>query len=358
MISYIKNGHNITLVSERRMGKTGLIEHVFHDKEIKNDYYTFLVDINSAGSIREFVFLLGKHIFDTLKPRGLRLLEKFFATVPSLRLALKYDPINGAPEFNIGLGEIRQPETSLEQIFRYLESANKRCIVAIDEFQQVASFPEKNMEAILRTIIQRCSNTHFIFAGSIHHMMHEIFFTYSRPFYQSVTPMFIGAIDKDKYVEFASRFFAEAKIGVTDDVIGYVYDWFEGHTWYMQRVFNEIYIQTPAGGRVDLESVYNAVRSIAHAFELTYHNIMSHLTERQKEVLIAIAKEPGKAPEITSTEFIRKNGLMSPSSVQSSVRLLANKQIVGKEQKSYFIFDRFFKIWLNMIYGSGIGAKI
>ena len=352
LISNIKNGRNTAMISERRMGKTGLIEHVYHRPEIADYYYTFLIDIYSTGTLREFVFLLSKHIFETLRPRGQKFIDKFFATITSLRPALKLDHITGIPVFDIGLGEIRQPEVSLEQIFQYLEVANKRCIVAIDEFQQIAKFPEKNVEALLRTHIQRCRNTDFIFAGSVHHMMRDIFFTASRPFYQSVSPMSLGPIEEKKYVDFAAGFFRDAKIDIAGDVIETVYRWFDGHTWSVQRVFNEIYGRTSRGGSVDVPACSQAVKDIADSYETMYHSWMANLTERQKEVLIAIAKE-GKATEITSAEFIRKYGLQSASSVQSSVRQLITKDIVVREMGGYSILDRFFATWLRAAYGLG-----
>jgi len=64
--------------------------------------------------------------------------------ISSLRPAFKLDVLTGAPMFDIGIGEIVKPEYSLEQIFTYLESANKHCVIAIDEFQQIAKYPEKN----------------------------------------------------------------------------------------------------------------------------------------------------------------------------------------------------------------------
>ena len=78
------NGRNIVIVSPRRMGKTGLIEHCFHQKEIAQGYYTFFVDIYATGSLKELVFMLGKHIFDTLKPKGRKFVEGFFAAIGSL----------------------------------------------------------------------------------------------------------------------------------------------------------------------------------------------------------------------------------------------------------------------------------
>lgn len=157
--------------------------------------------------MKEFVYILGKHIFNTLKPKGISILEQFFASISSLRPAFKLDPITGEPVFDIGIGDIRQPELSIEEIFKYLETADKPCLVAIDEFQQIAKYPEKNVEAILRTHIQKCTNTAFVFSGSQRHMMQNIFFSASRPFFQSATFMNLDAISEDVYCSFVRQHF-------------------------------------------------------------------------------------------------------------------------------------------------------
>lgn len=51
---------------------------------------------------------------------------------------------------------------TLEEIFKYLAKADKPCIVAVDEFQQITNYSEKNVEALLRTHIQHCNNAQFI----------------------------------------------------------------------------------------------------------------------------------------------------------------------------------------------------
>lgn len=89
------------------------------------------IDIYATGSIKELVYILGKHIFNTLKPQGVKFIERFFAMISSLRPAFKLDSITGEPIFDIGIGDIRQPELSLEEIFSYLEAADKPCLVAI-----------------------------------------------------------------------------------------------------------------------------------------------------------------------------------------------------------------------------------
>lgn len=67
------------------MGKTVLIQHTFQSPELRDDYYTFFVDIYPTKSLREFVFSLSKTIVESLKPRGQRAIETFLKYIRSLQ---------------------------------------------------------------------------------------------------------------------------------------------------------------------------------------------------------------------------------------------------------------------------------
>ena len=352
LTSAFVNGRNLALISPRRMGKTGLIHHCYAQPQIKNRYHTFFIDIYATGSLKEFVYIFGKQIFETLKSRGRKFTEQFFATIASLRPAFKLDPVTGAPVFDIGLGEIRHPEKSLDEIFSYLEKADKPCIVAFDEFQQIARYPEKNMEAILRTHVQRCTNTTFVFAGSQRHMMQNMFYSASRPFYQSVSPINLGPIDLEEYTRFAAGHFKAARKEITAECVARIYHLFDGHTWYIQNILNRLYEQVEPGEELTMDMADHVLHKTVENNRIIYQGMLSMLPERQKEVLIAISKE-GKAQEITSTEFIRKHALMSPSSVQTAARTLLEKEFITKENNTYEVYDRFFGLWLSQEYGIG-----
>ena len=137
------------------MGKTGLIRFCCDKPEISREYYTFFIDILHTSSLREFTYLLGKEIYETLLPRSRKMARAFLQTLRSLSGKFGFDPLSNLPVFSLELGDIERPEYTLDEIFRYLAGADKPCIVAVDEFQQVAKYPEKNIEALLRTHIQR-----------------------------------------------------------------------------------------------------------------------------------------------------------------------------------------------------------
>lgn len=352
LTSALTNGRNMVIVSPRRMGKTGLIQHCFNQNNIAKKYYTFFIDIYATGSMKELVYILGKHIFNVLKPKGISFVQHFFATISSLRPAFKFDSLTGESVFDIGIGDIKQPELSIEEIFGYLETADKPCLVAIDEFQQIAKYPEKNVEAILRTHIQRCSNTVFVFSGSQRHMMQNIFFSASRPFYQSAAFLNLDPISKDHYRSFVLHHFNVAGKKITDECIQHIYDLFEGHTWYMQALFNRLYENTDTKETMTLENAEKILNQTINTNETVYQNMVVMLSERQKEILFAIAKE-GRATEVTSAGFIKKHGLYSSSTVQSAIKQLLDKEFITKEGNVYQIYDRFFGLWLAQTYGVG-----
>jgi AAA+ ATPase superfamily predicted ATPase len=352
LVTAMLNGRNMAVISPRRMGKTGLIEHCFHNAEIERDYNAFFVDIYATGNLKEFVFIFGKQIFEAHKSKGEKFLNRFFQTVSSLRPGFKLDPATGSPSFELGMGEIRTPEYTLEQIFAWLESADKPCIVAIDEFQQITKYPEKNIEAVLRTHIQRCKNTTFVFAGSQRHMMQNIFFSASRPFYQSVSLLWLEAIKPGEYIKFVQRHFEKANKTISGEVISHIYALFEGHTWYLQNIFHRLFTMVESGEEVTLAMANQGLRITVESYKKLFQETINLLPERQREMLYAVAKE-GKATEISSGAFVRRHALVSPSSAQTAARQLLDKEILTKEENTYMVYDRFMGLWLSDVYGTG-----
>jgi AAA+ ATPase superfamily predicted ATPase len=350
LIKLVTNGNNVVLISPRRMGKTGLIEHCFRNQKIAGDYYSFFVDIYATSNLSEFVYKLGKEIFERLKPKGKSFIDNFFAIISSLRVGFKLDEQSGAPVFDIGIGEIKSPEFTLEEIFKYLNTSDKPCIIAIDEFQQIAKYPEKNIEAILRTHIQKTKKTNFIFSGSQRHILHEMFFSASKPFYQSAVLLPLGVIDKNEYIKFASKLFAKGNKDVSDTYIERAYNSFEGHTFYVQAVLNQLFSELDDNEKCTDTIFIKTIQNRVNSYETLFSEILNLLTERQKECLLAVAKA-GKAQNITSGDFIKKYSLYSSASVQTSTRQLLEKEILTRNQNTYSVYDRFFAIWLKSYYG-------
>ena len=345
LVHHIVNGRHVTLMSERRVGKTGLIEHVFSN-HLTNDYETFLIDIYTCKNLREMVYLLANEVFKKIS-RKQPLLDKLLSVVHSLKATLSYNSVTGQPEFGIGLGEITQPENTLDEILNYLESSDKVCVVAIDEFQRIANFEEDNIEALLRTKIQHLKNTQFVFAGSERHLLEGIFNDPSRPFYNSVVFMQLLPIEKSKYVSFCQRLFSLYEKSVSEALISRLYDCFQGVTWYMQLSMNEAFTMAERGGYVGEETYEQILNHMVDSKRFTFEDRYATLTEKQKSVLLAIAAEFPKELNLTSQEFISKYKLKTASSVQTAVKGLTEKGILNDSHGTKRPADLLFIMWLK-----------
>ena len=339
------NGNNVALISPRRYGKTNLIRHCFAQPVIAEHYYTFIIDIYSTKSVADLVYRLGLSILETLKPLGRKTWEKFVAVLASVRQGIGYDSF-GNPSWMMSIGDITTPTTTLEEIFYYLEHADKPCIVAIDEFQQITQYGDELIEATLRTHVQYCTNTHFIFSGSQRHMMGQMFTSPARPFYQSVAIYNLPLLPEDKYIEFCIQLFEERGKHVSPAVPHALYERFEGVTYYMQRVMNELFARTSAGEICTEELIEDAIRYIILTSANTYEDLMYQLPEKQTLVLRAIAND-GKAQNLTSGKFIKRHGLLSASSVKSAVPALLDKGLITSEKGIYQVYDKFLELWLQ-----------
>ena len=351
LVKSITNGNNMVIISPRRMGKTGLIRFCYDKPEIADEYYTFFIDILHTSSLREFTYLLGREIYETLLPRSRKMAGLFIQTIKSINGKFGFDPITGMPTFNVELGDIDRPEYTLDEIFQYLAHADKPSIVAIDEFQQIAKFPEKNIEAQLRTHIQKLRNCNFIFAGSERHMMQEMFTSAARPFYHSADMLELKAIVPEIYIPFIVGHFEKRNRRIAPADVERVYNLFKGHTYYVQKTFNEAFADTPEGDECTLETLRAAIDNMIASNDTIFREILSNIPEKQKELLYAIAKE-GEAERITSAAFIKRHSLASASSVQSAMKKLLEKDIITEINKVFSVTDKLFAMWINRLYGN------
>lgn len=346
LVELTTNGNNIALISPRRVGKTDLIRHYLSQPQIRDRYYTFHIDIYATASIRDFVNAFGRAILEELKPKGKIAWEGFLSVLRSLKSQVTYDS-NNFPTWSVGLGDIEHPETTLDEIFYYLSHADKPCIVAIDEFQQIVYYPDApSIEATLRTYIQKCTNATFIFSGSKRHLMGEIFTSSARPFYQSVMIMNLAPIALDKYTDFAMTQFSKFGKQIEAQAVEDTYKRFDGVTSCLQRVLNVLFLKTPKGQTCTKEMVDNAIDYILDMFNETFADILEKLPLKQREVFIAIAQE-GKAKAISGKAFIKKHHLQTASVVNAAMRGLLDKDFVTEERGIYSVYDPFFALWLQ-----------
>ena len=337
---------NVVLTSPRRMGKTALVDFVFQQEEIQNDYFTISVDILHTTCFKEFIYTLGTAVYEKIANRNDKMRRLFITTLRSLSASFGYDPIQNTPTFDIKLGDINMPDYTIKEIFDFIEQADKRCLVVIDEFQQITKYPEKNIEAILRSYIQKMSNANFVFAGSQRTILEEMFLSSRRPFFQSAKLIQLEAIELPIYQEFVIKHFRENGKDILPIAIEETYRTFRGVTLYLQRIMKDAYTLTPQGETCDTELIHQLINDFIAENDYRIREILAYISEPQKEVLYAVHDEK-EVKSIVSAAFTKKHRLKSPSATQSAAKKLLEDDILTRKEKVYSIADPLLDLWID-----------
>lgn len=344
MVSSLRNGCNITLMSPRRYGKTGLIRHVFHKiKEQDPDAACFYIDIYATNSLYDFVQTFAKAVvgkLDTPLQKAENIITKIFK---SSQITISTDFMTGLPQLSLNFAP-QYTESTLDEIFTYISQSQHNCYIAFDEFQQVTEYPEKNVEALLRTHIHKINNARFVFSGSRLHMMMEMFNSPKHPFYRSTEKLNLGTLDEAVYYSFAEEKLKEKDVSLPYDAFHELYSMVDGVTWYIQAVLNRLYRLTDK--TVTVKDMNEVIIKIILSEEEDYKRLFHLLTANQANLLLAIARE-GSVAEPMSGQFLRKHQLKSTSSVQRALKYLADEEYIYLSERGYIIYDRFFGIWLK-----------
>ena len=346
----LKNDSNYLLISRRKLGKTALIERFFEEIRANEEAICIFVDLFATQNLHDFILQFASSVYAVVKPHK-PLLKQFIAFLQSLRIAISYDSLSGLPEFRLQFAPQQPMENTLQNLMAFLENQNQKIIVAFDEFQQIAEYPEKNMEALLRTNIQKMHHVQFIFSGSDQRIITELFFSQKRPFYNSTENIILGKIEIEKYSQFIEYHFFKYNKGVDKEALQFIFDWTQTHTYYVQQVCKNCF-DLPKKN-INKEDVQAVCKEILSQNESIYQQFRKLLTANQWKLLIAIAKEE-ILQQPTSSDFLQRYNLGNASSVKLAIHSLLDKRLVinaiAHDEGVYLIDDLFFMRYLQYRY--------
>jgi AAA+ ATPase superfamily predicted ATPase len=344
--NYLLNGQHTTLFALRRLGKTGLIHHVFHYLEKENVQCIYL-DILATTNLQDLINQLASVIYQQFPP------EKttgkiIWETLKSFRPVLTFDDLNGIPALSLTIENPSQQQKTIAQLFQLLDEQKNKFVIAFDEFQQILSYPEKNIEALLRTIIQNLKNTTMLYCGSNQTLMHELFNSAKRPFFASCVNMHLGFIERSIYQDFIATHFKHDKQNIEKEAIDFILDWTLTHTYYTQYFCHFVYAKQFS--TISLSNIKKMALELLTLQENTFFQYRNLLPTAQWKLLNAIAKEE-TVSQILSGSFIKKYNLNSASSVQRSLTALLEKELIyfnSSEEKPYYqVYDKFLMRWMQ-----------
>ncbi len=347
LLKNAENNLNTTLISARRFGKSALIFRLFEELEQKKDHVCIFTDIYASQNLKDFTETLALAVVKKFpEKRGFG--KRFFDFLKSVRPMITYDVLTGQPEVHFEFVRPKDCEQTLKGIFNLLDEQKINALVAIDEFQQVANYPEENAEALLRTIIQTLKHTRFVFSGSNKHLMAEIFNTVKRPFFSSTQMIGLNAIPHEQYGDFIRQKFEERKREIDDEAVDFILSWTLLHTYYTQIICNKAFARKEKRITVDMvKQVCEEQLTLQHTTYIQYRNLLSHV---QWKLLIAIAKE-GRLYTPQAKDFLLKYKIGAASSAKKALDALLEKEMIYATDDIsttfYRVYDVFLLRWLE-----------
>jgi len=338
------------------MGKTGLLKHVKYllenmqegSQKEKKPVAVIYVDLMPTMNGNEMLNTISSALLH-MKRDEKNFFEKVLSALSTLRPRIGFDELTGQPIVELKVESQSDIQFGLEHLLRFISEIKQDLVFMIDEFQQISQYPERNMEHILRTIIQSYPIIPFIFSGSSKHMLEPMFTAAGRPFYQSAELMYLGKIPAPEYSKFIVEKFESSGRKTNNEAISRIFDWTRLHTFYAQHVCNLLF---ETGCKViDLNLINQVFSRILTSHEPLFASYRSLLPGHQYRVLQAIAIEDGIA-QPTAGAFIKEHLLTTASSVTTSMKALAEKEMIVQSENKWIVYDVFFSRWLQYQYGN------
>lgn len=348
IIRNITNGRNTTLISPRRLGKTGLIFRVFDEMMTRKlPYETIYCDISDTLSLEEFIKVISDAVVSKLEKQ--QKITAFFKTLKSVRPLLGIDPLTGSPQVSFTFADDSQKQSTLKEVMDYLERYPQKVVLAIDEFQQIREYNDVNMEAVLRKHIQHLHNVRFIYCGSKKHTMTDMFTNAKKPFYESTSFSYLSKLPVPVYSAFIKEKFESAGKTIDDDSLRFIIEWTKDHTYYTQRLCNEVF--SFSGNVIVRNDIVTAIQSILDSERDRFQEIRRLVTRSQWKMLEALAKE-GSVSQITSSAFLSKYKISSGPTALRNIKALIDKELVlvttTDDGTSYSVYNVFLSRYLEM----------
>jgi hypothetical protein len=321
-----------------------LVEKVINDIHKKEkSYKTVILDLFTVSSEEAFLELFAREVIKASSSKWQDWVmagkDFFKQIVPTISLGM--DPAN---DFSLSFdwSEIKKHKNEILNLPETIAQKKKvNFIICLDEFQNVASFPNyEDLEKKMRAIWQRQKRVSYCLYGSKRHMMAEIFNSSSKPFYRFGDIILLGKIKRESWVKFIVNGFRRTgkKIAKKDAEI--LAKLMKDHSWYTQQLAHYTWQNTAL--KASTKDIELSLIELINANSPLYQKEVEILSSTQLNLLKAIAQGEKK---LMSSKVMQKYKLGTPRNVSKNRDLLINNDVIYKENDDFLFLDPAFELW-------------
>jgi hypothetical protein len=348
LLRAMENAEKLFVLSERRYGKTSLVRAALQ-KLPRKEFVAAYVDLWPTDSEATFVIAVAKALTEAMSSSVSKLLETAKRFFSSLSPSVTTDE-EGKPVVSFGLGKHGRTGPALDEV---LETAARiggrkgpRVVVVMDEFQQILEYGNDQVERKLRSVIQNHQQVSYIFLGSRKHLVQKMVLDRNRPLYRAGGHYPLGPIAERHWQPFVEQRFLQADKKIEPGSIHEVCELTQGHPFYTQHLCHALWELCDRHASVNAEMIRAALRLLLERENYAYTTLWEALTLAQKRFLKGLAAEP-LGVKVFGGDFVSRYGLSSASNAQRAVQGLLAKDIIDRDNGSFLVTDRFFRLWLQ-----------
>jgi len=327
----IKSHEHIVLVAPRRYGKTSLIMQVLKENDfpgVSLDFFFALTQAEVAKTISDGV----SKIISTLLPKTKAACNKLINSIIALNPKLTFNLLGQKLEVSTKQTTEKSISELLLALDQFASKARKSCVVVFDEFQQIGELKENHaVEAAIRHAVERSQHISYIFCGSKHHLLNEMFSNKSRPLYHLCDLMTIDRIDTSCYYTFLNKMAKNKwKKLLSNDAINEIIHLTENHPYYVNALCRRLWHNNEAP---TIDYVRNVWDNYVNQQSAWITDDLSHLTLNRRKVITALAYESTHEPQ--GQDFSDRVGL-NPSGIKKCLIDLQKLDMIYLNKKGYY----------------------
>ena len=342
-------GINTIIISPRRWGKSSLVEKVVNTiNGTQTDLKTVVIDLFSVSTEEEFLELFAKEVIKASSSKWQDWLKSgkdlFKQLVPKLSVGV--DP---SSDFSLSFDweELKRHKDEILNLPEVIaQKKNIRFVVCLDEFQNLATFPDyEGLEKKMRAIWQRQKKVCYCLYGSKRHMMTEIFNNTSKPFYRFGDIILLQKISGEDWHQFILESFESTGKTISEEMARKIPQLMKDHSWYVQQLAHYTWQKTEKNAK--MEEVAEALNELIQANSPLYQKEVENISGTQLNLLKAISKG---AKQLTAAKTMQEYKLGTPRNVSKNKNILINEDIIHETSNGFEFLDPAFELWFKKTY--------
>jgi uncharacterized protein len=346
----MRNGQDLVIFAPRRLGKSSLVLKAATALRRKKGLVAYM-NVMTAPTKTRFAERLAMAIYDDVAAPKAKLKEKALAMFQGLRIAptITVDPVDGRLGFSFGVGHAeadldRTIEMLLELPAQIAAERGQRVVLILDEFQEIVDL-DPNFPKLLRSVFQGQSDVCHVYLGSKRHVMRDLFSDANEPFWRSAKQMQLGPIPPELFATFIRRRFSATNKKLDAEICDRLLGITGGHPYATQELCYSLWEQTPFDGPTTDEMLDRALELVLQSEHAHFSLVWDGLSAGQRVLLEALAREPGRP---LSGAYRGRHRLAGPSSIQTALRALVERELVEREPDgAYRVMEPFLTEWLG-----------